>query len=84
MITGNPEVSGDRRHLADLADVAPVDRDALDVEALRMREHRVLRARHRVLPDEHDAVVELLGQIVVRRRRLALDQLRGRLDFIDG
>src|SRR5690349_19959129 len=78
-------MTGDGGNLADLADFAPVERDALyGGGALGMREDTALRARHGVLADEHDTVVQMVGKIVVGRRRLALNQFRGGFDLVDG
>src|SRR5689334_23363363 len=76
-------MSGDRGNLADLADFASVESDSLyRGRALGMRQDTALRARHGVLADEHDAVVQVVGKIVVGRCRLALNQFRGGFDLV--
>jgi hypothetical protein len=70
-------------YLADLADVAAIDREALHVEALGVREDRVFSAGHTVLADEDDAVVELVAEVVVRKCRLTLNQLRRGMNLVD-
>src|SRR5690348_1832305 len=49
-----------------------------------MRQDAVLGPGHGVLADEENAVVQVILEIVVRRSRAALDQLRAGIDIGDG
>ena len=81
---GNIEITGNGRHLSNLAHRPRIEKDVLDGEALGVCEDTLRGARHCMLPHEHDPVIQPVLQIVARGGRPPLDQLRAAVNFVDG
>ena len=70
--------------MPELAHLFAVDGDALHTKTLRVGQNSVFGSRHGMLPDENNAVVEFLREVIVGRCRTTLEQFRAARYLIHG